>query len=639
MKRINFILVILAIFTFVPKIVFAQDSYVAEVNGKKYTTISSAMSAAEGTSNEVKLLSNVTLTETKVVNKALTINLNGYNIYKDSLLFEVKGAKFTLTGTGSLEETSPDYTPIAVYGSEKSTANYTIVNIGENVTLKGWSGIMIRQLSAYSLEKYTTNVAYGIVVNFDGKIESVTDRQNKVGHGIYVNGNIQHEDNAPIINIGNKATINSLGIGISSAGYSVWNIDGVKINAASAGVAIKSGEINIKNSEIIATDKDNTPVEGNNNGFNETGAAIQIESNLVSASNKSGYYGNIKLNLENNKIISEQGIAYYEYTTDKTPNTEVKSVVIKNTEFISAEGKDTFVVSDSYKEKYTKNITVKSVSNGEISVDRTIALVGEKITILATINDGYELKEINVVDANNNTIALVDNSFNMPQTNVEISAEIIKIEATASVPTIDTSKKVENIEIGIKDTKEIQNILLETLKQDEDLVSKAESTAIEVELNINSINIDEIDKDILNKVKETAGNKILSDFFDISILVVETVSRKEITEITELTKEIELTILLPESLKNTNDKMQREYYVIREHEGQTKILDAKISEDGNYLTFKTANFSTYALAYEDNVKTNPKTGDKLLTNILISGISMMGIIGAVYYIKKKNLFN
>jgi len=218
MKKYKLIILTLALLVFVPKIVFAENSYVAEVNGEKYLTIESAMTAAEGTNNKVKLLDDVTLLETKLVEKDLTIDLNGFNITKTNKLFEVRGATFTLTGKGTLEETTPDYAPILVYGAEEDIPNYTIVNVGKDVILKGWSGIMVRQLSAFSAKSFSDNTAYGIVVNFDGKAESFKDSANVTGSGIYVNGAVKNSGNIPIINIGNTVEINSLGNAIYAAG-------------------------------------------------------------------------------------------------------------------------------------------------------------------------------------------------------------------------------------------------------------------------------------------------------------------------------------------------------------------------------------------------------------------------------------
>ena len=144
---------------------------------------------------------------------------------------------------------------------------------------------------------------------------------------------------------------------------------------------------------------------------------------------------------------------------------------------------------------------------------------------------------------------------------------------------------------------------------------------------------------IIESIKEVAGNKKVSNIFDISINVIETTSRKELGKLEELKNEIEFKLLLPEEMKNKDNKMQRDYYIIREHNGNIDTFKAELSKDGNYLTFKTNKFSVYALAYEDNVKTNPKTGDKLFINFVIGTLSIASLCGAAYYIKSKKLFN
>jgi len=69
------------------------------------------------------------------------------------------------------------------------------------------------------------------------------------------------------------------------------------------------------------------------------------------------------------------------------------------------------------------------------------------------------------------------------------------------------------------------------------------------------------------------------------------------------------------------------------------MLNATLSEDGKSLVFKTDKFSTYALAYEDNIKTNPQTGDNVLFSIIATSMSIVGMCGAVYYVKRKKLFS
>jgi len=226
-------------------------------------------------------------------------------------------------------------------GSEDPTKeNYSTVSVGKDVTLEGWSGIFITH------ENYK---AHGILVNMNGTIKAVDDTSGGPGAGIYVNGNIQHDNNSPIINLTNTTKITSTGNGIYSAGYATYNINGAYIEGVESALGIKSGIFNIKNGTIIGTGDDKTPTSGNNNGINASGTAIQIESNK-------GYKGNIELNINDGKIESKKSYTIYEYTVNNS-NTQVKDINLTGGTYISHSNKPVISVSDSFKSTHQNFIS------------------------------------------------------------------------------------------------------------------------------------------------------------------------------------------------------------------------------------------------------------------------------------------
>ena len=83
----------------------------------------------------------------------------------------------------------------------------------------------------------------------------------------------------------------------------------------------------------------------------------------------------------------------------------------------------------------------------------------------------------------------------------------------------------------------------------------------------------------------------------------------------------------------------RKYFVIRVHDGKTTVID-DVKDNGNgTVTFKSDKFSTYALAYNDVVKTvsSPNTFDGItiyLFTILISFV-LLAISSLVFNKKQK----
>lgn len=359
-KKMLFVMATIVAFAlFVPSVMAADVD----------TDLAAAVSAAED-GDTLKLTDDIEVPAVVTIDKELTLDLNGFDItlLNNSYLL-VEGGNLTVTGEGSIVEDTPYYAPILVKGSTDETAsNYSVVTIGEDVYLEGWSGVFVRQNS--------TNTAYGVNITVNGTIESLEDEDGGTGHGIYVNGSIQHTTNAPVITLGEAAVINSTGTGVYAAGYAVWNINGATISGVECGLGIKSGEFNITDATITATGEDKTPTAGYGNGINASGAAIQIESNT-------GYAGNIELNIEGGVFTSENGIAVYEYLDDEsnTPATEtsVSSIVISGGEFTSAEGKPVMALSPEFVDEHTET---EFIEGG-------VYKSGEEETLVGTLNGGY----------------------------------------------------------------------------------------------------------------------------------------------------------------------------------------------------------------------------------------------------------
>lgn len=312
----------------------------ARIGNNYYGTLEEAISAA-GPNDIISLTNNITLDETLNINKTVNINLNNFDIKADERVFTVQGGSLNLSGTGMIYETKPNYGAITVIGSNNSNdTNYSTVNVGNGITLEGWSGVFIN---------HNNGSGYGVVVNIDGGINSVTDSNGITGAGVYVNGNIQHSNNSPIINLSDTARISSSGTGIYAAGYATYNIDGAYISGSESGIGIKSGTFNITSGIIHGSGQDETPTSGNNNGINPSGAAIQIESNA-------GYKGNIELNISGGTLESEHSNVIYEYVVNNIA-TKVDDINISGGTFKSRDNKVVFRLSDSFKNTHQGFIT------------------------------------------------------------------------------------------------------------------------------------------------------------------------------------------------------------------------------------------------------------------------------------------
>ena len=330
MKKWLFFIIFLLI---VPFPVIASEGSLAKIGNNYYDNLMDAINNVKE-DETIVLVSDNSVLESISINKTVNIDLNGHDITAKEAVFKVQGGALHLKGKGRVYEKSPNYGAIMVYGSaNEDDIDYSVVKIDKDVYLEGWSGIFITHESLK---------AYGILINFDGTINAVNDENNNTGIGIYVNGNIKHNINYPIVNIEKHAKITSTGNGVYMAGNMELNVNGGYIQGDESAIGIKSGVLNINNGTIIGTGIDKTPSNGNNNGIAPSGTAIQIESN-------SNYAGNMKIKIDNGIFKSKNSYTIYEYIGNGT-NSLVSTFNISNGQFESS--KNNFLLSNSFKSKH-----------------------------------------------------------------------------------------------------------------------------------------------------------------------------------------------------------------------------------------------------------------------------------------------
>ena len=613
--------------------------------------------------NTCKLVSDIEVANIITItgDKNIVIDLNNHTIsFAKAKCFNVQSASLEVTGTGEIKENVYYYGPILIRGNKEGSTSKTKVVIGEGVTLNGWAGLFINQ----------TKTSLGVALNsnmeieVNGKLYGNHDGSDD-GAGIYINGTVKSKTNK--VTIGKTAVIDGKnGVGIYAAGYAEWNIEGATIKGAQSGIGIKSGILNLKDAKIVSNGEDSTPTEGFSNGINSSGAAIQIESNK-------GYAGDIEINIDGGTYTSENSITLYEYLDSKTTDTTVKSINIKDGTFISGTGKKAILTSEKFvakNEKFIENgtfstdvetfvkagsgirkvsdssykvgkiytVTVNETTNGSVTVDIKEGMLSDVVKLTVKADEGYQLKELVVKDASDKEVAVTNNSFKLPASNVKISATFEKIEVKAEVPTIDPTETPKETTIGVSDNEKISNILLKTLLESEELKDTIEGISVTTSLDIKTITLAETEVQKITKALE--NNKIkgakVSDFFDITINVKNANTDTIIGTLPELKNVIELVVALPEDLLSVEEGYTRTYYIVRNHNGSLDIIDSVLSKDNKSLTFSSDKFSTYAIAYVDTLITeNPETGDNIIVYVALGLLS----ICSIGYMVKTKKFN
>lgn len=584
MKKIKqiFLSTILLVTILIPTKIFALEF--EEV--KNAETLTNAIEAGKN----VILTDNISnINKTILINKEITVNLNGKNIsFTKNNMFEVIGGNLTLTGKGTVKEETPYYGAVMLRGSaNKEDINYSTLTVGKDVTLEGWAPIFINQLNGVNKIKDS----YGITVNLYGTLNGFADSSGNRGHGIYVNGNIKHKENYPVINIYEGSIINTPGDGIYAAGFAKWNIEGAKITGG-IGIGAKSGIFNLKNVIIKATDPYMDPKYWGD-GIYSNGAAIQIESN-------NDYAGGIDITIDGGKCESVNAYAIHHYLASKngeSVNNSLENLTIKNGAFIG--GKN--------------NIAVEVVDNDKVSITGGTF----SSSVAKYITSEYV------------------------ETKVENEYVVAKKELKVDTPTIDTTKPVEEVTVGVKEDDTLKDTLEKAIKDSKIDVTDINAIVIVTIDNQKEEQVpEEASKSINELAKEKENIKVVS-FFDITLNVKNNVTGETLGTLSTLDNKIKFNMALPEELTKVAEGYTRKYYVVRYHDGKSEIISASV--DGNVLSFESDKFSTYALAYEDvkneNV-VNPPTGDKIVLDLVVGIVSVAGLgLVAKSIAKRKKYFN
>lgn len=106
---------------------------------------------------------------------------------------------------------------------------------------------------------------------------------------------------------------------------------------------------------------------------------------------------------------------------------------------------------------------------------------------------------------------------------------------------------------------------------------------------------------------------------------------------------ISLSVVLPDSLVNTDASIERSYSLVRMHDGKAEVIPCAYDAATKTLTFSSEKFSVYAIVYKDaevtkaDTKTAPKTGDAAPIAVVFAIAMFAGLGLAVFAAKKRDM--
>lgn len=235
----------------------------------------------------------------------------------------------------------------------------------------------------------------------------------------------------------------------------------------------------------------------------------------------------------------------------------------------------------------------------------------------------------------------------------KVSKDVVLNGAAGSIETIGEGVVVE-VTGGIFTEEPVEEQIPEGYKayqilegENKDKYVVANEEEIVNEVTNAMITKEDVNEDTIALIEETVeGKYTLLSFYDVSLIKV-TDNNEVIGHVTDADEAVKVTLGLPTELPELKEGFTRKYYVVRIHEGEATVISDVTDNGDGTVSFNSDKFSTYAIAYEDVKETkeetketveNPQTGDKLITNIIVSVISISGIAG-ISVAKRKKLIN
>lgn len=217
------------------------------------------------------------------------------------------------------------------------------------------------------------------------------------------------------------------------------------------------------------------------------------------------------------------------------------------------------------------------------------------------------------------------------ETKINNQFVVEKQKVNVDAPVVDGTN-VKEVTMGVKKTLELEEVLKSSLTKSQIDFEGFNPT---VKITIVKQDGEQVQEETLKNIKkfiEEKNNNIkTSDYFDITLNVLEPRTQEIMGILNELTGKVQFEIAIPDSLKQISKEYSRTFYIIREHEGEVEILPTTL-KDGKLL-FETDKFSTYVLAYED-IK-NPKTFDITISYITLGLTSLLCLSGASIVLKSR----
>ena len=337
---------------------------VAEYNGTKYETLQAAIAAAE--SGTVRLLTDIAQDSSLVINKNITLDLNGKTVtnsadpmltVKSSANAAVKnGVIETAANAGAVRarENSKLILEGVTITGKATTKDCPLLSIEDDaeVTVAGGSTLSVQASLTDTTQPAifigSNNAADTPVVNIYGRVEGTPGHYLISGNGSY--------PATTYINIYDGAVVKSEKLAMYLPQPCVVNITGGTVEGY-CGIGIKSGTLNISGGQVLGTANDSDLSDEDSRGgcMVNDGSAIVIDSNT-------GYTGDVNISISGSARIQSRFSTGIREIGNDAAATNVTALHITGGTVLSGSGMAAVQVRDVTAEKV-------SITGGSFSTD------------------------------------------------------------------------------------------------------------------------------------------------------------------------------------------------------------------------------------------------------------------------------
>lgn len=257
-----------------------------------------------------------------------------------------------------------------------------------------------------------------------------------------------------------------------------------------------------------------------------------------------------------------------------------------------------------------ENVKVNFTVDG---VEKDIAKEGSKVKFNYTVKEGYVVKSISLVNTyTDKEVEVKDNTFTMPEGSVEL-----KIVTTEKGDIKEVTKPIEvSKDVDKEIVEDLSKVKLDNTKTG--LLESVDTSKLEGVTETDKVEVSI--KATLNSYDKEKNTLV----FDIKPFYSINGTEKGIIPNNLLTKTIKIELPVPSSVTDTHVKV---IHKSGEKVIDTKNYEIKTREDSKYITIETESFSTFELSfYTPSTVENPTTGDGSIGYILLTIISLLGLV-------------